>query len=97
MTDNNTVGFATLLDGASGFTMACFKATDVPAGTPLYAAPVGFVSSEEFERQAHRLNEWADGMCNAMQWLRNVQDGVTTAADAVDGLQKNIDYCRSVK
>jgi hypothetical protein len=27
------------MQGTDGFTMACFKASDVPIGTPLYTAP----------------------------------------------------------
>lgn len=33
------VGYAGAMPGATGFTMACFKAADVPLGTALYARP----------------------------------------------------------
>jgi hypothetical protein len=33
------VGQAGAMPGTDGFTMACFKASDVPIGTPLYTAP----------------------------------------------------------
>jgi hypothetical protein len=35
----NPIGQADPMPGASGFTMACFKASDVPVGTKLYLAP----------------------------------------------------------
>jgi hypothetical protein len=47
------IGQADPMPGASGFTMACFKASDVPVGTKLYlAAP----SSTDSAQAA--LNEW---------------------------------------
>ena len=33
------VGEASRMPGTDGFTMACFKAADVPVGTKLYATP----------------------------------------------------------
>lgn len=40
MPDQNTpVGQAAYMPGTEGFTMACFKAADVPAGTNLYTLP----------------------------------------------------------
>ena len=33
------VGITSTMPGTTGFTMACFKAADVPAGTNIYATP----------------------------------------------------------
>lgn len=41
------VGEAGEMPGTSGFTMACFKAVDVPAGTKLYAAPPSSTAQAE--------------------------------------------------
>jgi hypothetical protein len=46
-------GVAVGMPGAFGFTMAVFKASDVPAGTELYAAPV---EAERFREHSVLLN-----------------------------------------
>jgi hypothetical protein len=43
------VGEAGSMPGTSGFTMACFKAEDVPLGTKLYASPPSSVQPEKEE------------------------------------------------
>lgn len=50
------VGEAGTMPGTDGFTMACFKAVDVPVGTKLYTAPLGDAELlEAAERQVERL------------------------------------------
>lgn len=44
------VGEAAVMPGTSGFTMACFKATDVPLGTKLYTHPATSSQSGEVLR-----------------------------------------------
>lgn len=42
------VGEASYMPGTEGFTMACFKASDVPGGTKLYKGhPPGYVNHEK--------------------------------------------------
>lgn len=44
------VGVAVNMPGTDGFTMACFKAADVPVGTKLYAHPIASAdANHEFE------------------------------------------------
>lgn len=48
----------------------------------LSASPVG-------ETVAHALNEWADLGSNALQWLRNIKDDVSTPAEALEEMAEN--------
>lgn len=43
------------------------------------------------EEIAHALNEWADLGSNALQWLRNVKDGISTPDDALAEMKSNYD------
>ena len=49
MSDNKEqyVGTASKMPGTSGFTMACFKASEVPVGTKLYVAAQPVVLSDD--------------------------------------------------
>lgn len=49
MSDNKEqyVGTAIQMPGTSGFTMACFNASEVPVGTKLYVAAQSVVLSDE--------------------------------------------------
>lgn len=38
---------------------------------------------------AHVVNEWADLGSNALQWLRNIKDGISTADDALAEMKSN--------
>ncbi|KGT75840.1 hypothetical protein MA20_32140 [Bradyrhizobium japonicum] len=40
---------------------------------------------------AHALNEWADLGSNALQWLRNIKDGISTADEALAEMKSNYD------
>jgi hypothetical protein len=67
------------------------------------AANIGYVLTEEPEHPdspharksaanasvAHALNEWADLGCNAVQWLRNIKEGVSTVDDALAEMRSN--------
>jgi len=46
-------------------------------------------SSPEIETVRHALNEWADLGCNAIQWLKNIKDGTSTADDALAEMKSN--------
>ena len=43
----------------------------------------------------HAANDWADAACNGVQWLKNIRDGISTAAEALVEMQLNIDRIRS--
>lgn len=40
---------------------------------------------------AHALNEWADLGSNALQWLRNIKDGISIADEALAEMKSNYD------
>jgi hypothetical protein len=40
---------------------------------------------------AHVLNEWADLGSNALQWLKNIKDGISTADEALADMQFDYD------
>jgi hypothetical protein len=42
----------------------------------------------------HALNEWADLGCNAIQWLKNIKDGISTADEALAEMSSN--YARVI-
>ncbi|NMU88367.1 hypothetical protein HGQ98_00490 [Achromobacter ruhlandii] len=50
------------------------------------------------ERQAleHVANEWADMACNAISWVRNIKDGISTPEKALENLMVNVKHCREV-
>ena len=45
---------------------------------------------------AHIANEWADAACNAVVWLKNVRDGISTPADALAEMESNIARIRAI-
>lgn len=45
----------------------------------------------------HAANEWADATCNALQWIRNIRDGVSTPDAAIADLEAQIKHCREVQ
>ena len=42
----------------------------------------------------HAANEWADEACNALQWLRNIRDGISTPNEAIADMEEQIAHCR---
>ncbi|OAE72572.1 hypothetical protein A7J71_11170 [Achromobacter insolitus] len=51
------------------------------------------------ERQAleHVANEWADMATSAIQWMRNIKDGISTPDAALESLMSNLTHCREVQ
>ena len=45
----------------------------------------------------HAANEWADTACNALQWLRNIQEGISTPDIAVADVKAQIKRCRETQ
>ncbi|MBN3815862.1 hypothetical protein G3N57_04235 [Paraburkholderia sp. Se-20369] len=43
----------------------------------------------------HIANEWADAACNGVQWIKNIRDGVSTAADALAEMETNMARIRA--
>jgi hypothetical protein len=52
------IGQADPMPGASGFTMACFKASDVPVGTKLYLAPSSTDSAQAAVEEVRDAARW---------------------------------------
>ncbi|WP_287497440.1 hypothetical protein [Pandoraea sp. CB10b_02] len=61
------VGVAGTMPGTDGFTMACFKAADVPVGTKLYAAPVNGGERTDHDRLVRELDVLLNGEHAASQ------------------------------
>jgi hypothetical protein len=49
------------------------------------------------KKQGHAGNEWADMATNGMQWVRNIQDGISTPEEAQKGLESDLAHCRAVQ
>jgi hypothetical protein len=49
------------------------------------------------KKQGHAGNEWADMATNGMQWVRNIQDGISTPEEALKGLESDLAHCRAVQ
>lgn len=49
------------------------------------------------KQQSHAANEWADMATNGMQWIRNIQDGISTPEEALKALQQDLANCRDVQ
>lgn len=64
-------------------------ANDLPAS-------VAELKSMQFERMRHIANEWADMATNGLQWLRNIKDGISTSADALENMEACMAHCRQV-
>lgn len=45
----------------------------------------------------HVANEWADAACNGLQWLRNIEDGISTPDAGIANMLSNIEHCREVE
>lgn len=45
---------------------------------------------------AHIANEWADMAANGIQWLRNVRDGISTPAQALEEMEANCKRIRAL-
>jgi hypothetical protein len=81
--DAQPVGVAGTMPGTDGFTMAAFKASEVPVGTPLYAS----AQSEGLRKDAGRreaLEEAAD-LCDQL-WNR--YGDADECADAIRALSQ---------
>jgi vacuolar-type H+-ATPase subunit I/STV1 len=44
----------------------------------------------------HQSNEWADCSCNALQYLLNIAEEISSPQEAVEDIEKNIAHCREV-
>ena len=44
----------------------------------------------------HVANEWADVATNGLQWLKNIQDNVSTVDEALAALNGDIIHCQRV-
>jgi hypothetical protein len=60
------VGQAGAMPGTDGFTMACFKASDVPIGTPLYTAPTAAPEKGDGFSETTRL----DFLIDQQAWVQ---------------------------
>lgn len=72
------------------------------AGNPLTAISSTVTGTREDVAQAikslhHVANEWADAATNGQQWLRNIVDGISTPAEALENMNGNIAHCVSVR
>ncbi len=54
------------------------------------------VESWRLERQRHIANEWADMATSALQWLRNIVDGISTPVEALENTEGALKHCRKV-
>jgi|GEM_PF-1248909 len=52
--------------------------------------------ADERQALAHVANEWADMACNAMVWIRNIQECISTPEEALANLKANLTHCREV-
>ena len=57
----------------------------------LYAAPQAQQPGWE-----HAANEWSDATTNAIQHLRNIHEGITTAAEALANMEPCFRHCTPV-
>lgn len=53
-------------------------------------------TAAEMASEEHIANEWADMATTAIQWLRNVQDGISTPAEALAEKESNLVRLRSL-
>lgn len=56
-------------------------------GTPAAAVP---------EPWPHVTNEWADMAISGLQWVRNINEGISTPAAALANLESSLVHCRAV-
>lgn len=61
-----------------------------PVAQPVQAQP------SELERMRHIANEWADMATNGLQWIRNIADGTSLPAVALENMESNLKHCRLV-
>lgn len=60
------------------------------------AATHGHLTTE-IERWRHIANEWADTACNGLQWLRNVNEGISTPVEGMTAIHAEIMRNRALK
>lgn len=46
------------------------------------------------QRWQHVANEYADELCNALQWMKNVKEGISTIEAAIEDTQKGLARCQ---
>lgn len=63
------------------------------------AARAALASAPADERAAlhHVANEWADMATCAIQWIRNIKNGVSTPEAALENLMSNLTHCQEVQ
>jgi len=76
--EQQAVGEAGTMPGTDGFTMACFKANDVPVGTPLYTRPQAALSSTAAPAIGDPINADSDA-----DYLRKLGDRIGGDCGAV--------------
>lgn len=60
--------------------------------TVIYAPYV--TMQERCDRLEHAANEWADMAVNGLQWLRNIQDGISDPTAAIENLVPQLLHCQ---
>lgn len=61
---------------------------------PLYTAPQA--AQPNWDALRHAANEWADMATNGLQWVRNINDGISTPAVALENLAQCLAHCQKV-
>lgn len=57
---------------------------------------VSLHKDEAIKALRHVANEWADMATNGIQYMRNVQDGIYTFEQALEGLHGDLKHCQEV-
>ena len=66
----------------------------------LYAAPpvsAGMFTAEQMRAVKFETNELWDALTSALQWLRNIRDGISTPETAIENTEAMIAHCREVE
>jgi hypothetical protein len=54
------------------------------------------VTTDVAQKERHIANEWADMATNGIQWLRNIQDGISVPEEALKEMESNLARIRQL-
>lgn len=84
--------------GNYGMPIAHEAADEIESLRQQLATTVRLLAGSQAREQEilHEANEWADAATNGIQWLRNIQEGISTPDAALSNMAECVEHCMEV-